>query len=225
MKKLKAFQQGDGAHCGLSDWYDDGETELKAALDAHEPFDTGWYSSKKEIASARIRSEDGVTIDVEVFVSDDFDTEGRGCVSTQAWTLSHVADAIGIAWADADEDQKGNAPYVGFSLMKDGQCIEYYLLSDGTYDLPPGDCYHWWGWQHDEDSSWHGQGVPPPDLPLPAAAAFENWAKRWMYGGTKETSCVIGAWSLQPWEDARQFAYEDPSDYAGMGWVGQDGRP
>jgi hypothetical protein len=225
MKKLKSFQQGNGAHCGLSDWYDDNEAELRAALDAGQPFDTGWYSSKKEIASARIRSEDGVTIDVEVFVSDDFDTEGRGCVSTQAWTLSHVADAIGIAWADADEDQKGNAPYVGFSLMKDGQCIEYYLLSDGTYDLPPGDCYHWWGWQHDEDSSWHGQGVPPPDLPLPAAAAFENWAKRWMYGDTKEASCVIGAWSLQPWENARQFAYEDPSDYAGMGWVGQDGRP
>ena len=225
MKKLKSFQQGNGAHCGLSDWYDDGEAELRAALDAGQPFDTGWYSSKKEIASARIWSEDGVTIDVEVWVSDDFDTEGRGCVSTQAWTLSHVADAIGIAWADADEDQKDNAPYVGFSLMKDGQCIEYYLLSDGTYDLPPGDYYYWWGWQHDEDSSWHGQGVPPPDLPLPAAAAFENWAKRWMYGDTKEASCVIGAWSLQPWENARQFAYEDPSDYAGMGWVGQDGRP
>ena len=223
MKKLKSFQQGNGAHCGLSDWYDDNEAELRAALDAGQPFDTGWYSSKKEIASARIRSEDGVTIKIDVSVSDDFDTEGNGYTSIKEWTLDAIATAIHTAWAQADKDQDDNAPYVGFSLMKDGRCMEYYILGDGTYDTPPGDHYYWWGWQHDEGAD--GQGVPPPDLPLPAAAAFENWAQRWMYGDTKDASCVIGAWSIQPWDDAKQFAYEGPNDYVGMGWVGQDGRP
>ena len=223
MKQLKAFQNGDGAHCGLSDWYDDGEAELKAALEAHEPFDTGWYSSKKEIATARIHSDDGVTIKVEASVSDDFDTEGIGYVSITEWDIDAVAQAIDQAWDKADEDQEGNAPYTGFRLMKDGRCVEYYILGDGTYDTPPGDHYYWWGWQHDEGEE--GQGLPPPDLPLPAAAAFENWAQRWVYEQTKETSCVIGAWSIEPWNKARPFAFEDPSDYAGMGWVGKDGRP
>ena len=54
MKKLEAFQHGDGAHCGLSDWYEEGEAELTAVITERVPFDTGWYSSKKEIASARI---------------------------------------------------------------------------------------------------------------------------------------------------------------------------
>ena len=54
MKQLNAFQNGDGAHCGLSDWYSDGRAELEQALKEKIPFDTGWYSSKKEIASARI---------------------------------------------------------------------------------------------------------------------------------------------------------------------------
>ena len=54
MKQLNAFQNGDGAHCGLTDWYPDGHAELEQALKEKIPFDTGWYSSKKEIASARI---------------------------------------------------------------------------------------------------------------------------------------------------------------------------
>lgn len=222
MKKLEAFQQGDGAHCGLSDWYEDGEQQLAAALAEHTPFDTGWYSSKKEIASARIWSEDGVKIKIEVCVSDDFDTEGRGYESTEEWTTDAIQTCISTAWGKADADKEDNAPYVGFSLMHNGQCIEYYLLGDGTYDTPPGDHYYWWGWQHDEDKD--GQGVPPPDLPLPAAAAFENWAQRWAYGQIKEASCVIGAWEIKPWRGA-PITREDPNDYVGMGWVGQDGRP
>ena len=77
MKILNAFQNGNGAHCGLSDWYKEGEAQLTAALAERVPFTTGWYSSKKEIASARIWSEDGVKIKVEVSVSDDFDTQGE----------------------------------------------------------------------------------------------------------------------------------------------------
>ena len=88
MKQLEAFQLGDGAHWGLSDWYSDGRAELEQALKEKVPFDTGWYSSKKEIASARIFSEDGVKIKVQASVSDDFDTEGRGYASIHDGRLS-----------------------------------------------------------------------------------------------------------------------------------------
>lgn len=226
MKQLQAFQNGDGAHCGLSDWYEDGEAELKAALTDHAPFDTGWYSSKKEIASARIRSEDGVTIDVEVSVSDDFDTEGRGCVSTQAWTLSHVADAIGIAWDNAESDRDENQEYEGFRVGRGGRWEETYLINIGWSEsvFPPGDNYHWWGWQCDCDSSDDTVGVPHPDIPVEIVQAFEKWAADWAFGRTEEKSLTIGEWTITPWRENRPQP-KDPSDYAGMGWVGQDGRP
>ena len=83
------LRNDDGAHGGLSDWYEEHEAALKAALDAHAPFDTGWYSSKKEIASARIRSDDGVRIKVDASVSDDFDTDGRGYRSTEQAARHH----------------------------------------------------------------------------------------------------------------------------------------
>jgi hypothetical protein len=223
MQTLEEFGVGDGAHRGLSDWYPEHEQALRRALDAHAAFDTGWYGSKHEIASARIWSEDGVKIKVEASVSDDFDTNGAGYRSTTEWTLDAVASAVDAAWDSAQQDQEDNTPYVGFSLMRDGYCLDYYLFSDGTYDTPPGDYYHWWGWQQDEGTD--GQGIPPSDLPLPAAAAFENWARRWAYGETTDASFAIGAWSIKPWENARPLAYEDPNDYVGMGWVDSRGRP
>ena len=119
MKKLDAFQRGDGAHCGLSDWYEDGEREITAALNAHVPFDTGWYSSKKEIASARIWSEDGIKIKIEVSVFDDFDTQGIGYASTDAWTIDAIQDCISNAWDKAESDQDENQEYEGFRVGRD----------------------------------------------------------------------------------------------------------
>ena len=109
MRLIKEFSQGNGAHCGLSDWYPEQEAALKAALEAKAPFDTGWYSSKKEIASARIRSEDGVKIKVEVSVSDDFDTEGLGYASTKDWTVKAVSAAIDSAWGGSRHRPEGSA--------------------------------------------------------------------------------------------------------------------
>lgn len=221
MNKIEAFQHGDGAHRGLSDWYTENEAALKAALDAHAPFDTGWYGSKHEIASARIRSEDGIKIKVDASVSDDFDTEGRGYRSTEVWTLEAVAEAVDEAWEDADKDKEDNEPYVGFSVGRDGAWEETYLVSVADFDYPPGDNYHWWGWQHDEKDE---VGIPHPDIPMPVVAAFERYANNWAFGATDETSMRIGAWEIRPWSDKRP-AYEDPNDYRGMGWVGADGRP
>ena len=221
MKLLDAFKHGDGAHCGLSDWYPENEAALRAALQAHEPFDTGWYASKKEIATARIRSEDGIKIKVEVSVSDDFDTEGLGYSSTDRWDLQAVEDEVSMAWTKAEEAQEDNQPFDGFSVGRDGRWEETLILSDGTYDTPPGDNYYWWGWQHDEKDE---VGIPNPDIPMPIVAAFENWAHKWMYGNAEGNEFRIGAWSIRPWRD-KAPSFEDPSDYRGMGWVGDDGRP
>ncbi len=108
MKKLDAFKNGDGAHCGLFDWYEDGEAQLTAVLADHAPFDLEWYFSKKEIASAHIWSETGVKIKVEVSVLDDFGTEGLGYASTDDWRLAAVQDCITRAWRNAQRDRDEN---------------------------------------------------------------------------------------------------------------------
>ena len=224
MKQLTAFQNGDGAHCGLSDWYDDGEAELVVALADHNPFDTGWYSSKKEIASARIWSEDGAKIKVEVSVSDDFDTEGLGYASTNDWTTDAVRVCISNAWDKAESARDDAQEYEGFQVGRQGRWEETYLINNGWSEnlSPPGDNYHWWGWQYDgaDDTV----GVPHPDIPVEIVQAFEKWANDWAFGRTEEKSLTVGEWTITPWRDAVPPP-EDPNDYVGMGWVGSDGRP
>ncbi len=83
----------DGSHWGLHDWYPEIEAGIKKALKRKTPWTTGWYSSKKEIASARLEF-DGHTITAEVSVSDDFDTPGRGLSATSDLTLEAVRKAI-----------------------------------------------------------------------------------------------------------------------------------
>ncbi len=193
MKTLEAFQRGDGAHCGLTDWYPENEAALKAALDTHQPFDTGWYSSKKEIASARIWSDDGDSINIEVSVFDDFDTDGTGYRSTTEWTLDAVSAAVDAAWDDADENRKNNEPYVGFSIHDStGAWVETYILSVGEYDTPPGDNYYWWGWQHDEKDD---VGIPHPDIPEDAVEAFEEFVD----GDGDELT--VNGWTIRRWRD------------------------
>jgi len=224
VKTLEAFQHGDGAHCGLSDWYEDGEAELADAVALRIPFDTGWYSSKKEIASARIRSEDGTKIKVEVSVSDDFDTEGLGYASTDDWTLDAVRITISKAWSKAEAARNENQEYEGFRVGRNGRWEETFLINIGWGEnlAPPDDNYHWWGWQYDgaDDTV----GVPHPDIPLETVQAFEKYANDWAFGRTDEKSLTVGDWTITPWRDERPQP-EDPSDYVGMGWIGSDGRP
>ena len=224
MKVLDAFQHGDGAHCGLSDWYKEGEAQLTAALADHAPFDTGWYSSKKEIASARIWSEDGIKIKVEVSVSDDFDTEGLGYASTDDWRIYAVQDCITSAWHKADVARDDNQEYEGFRIGRDGRWEETFLINIGWGEnlSPPGDYHHWWGWQHDGEDD--GQGIPHPEIPVEIVQAFEKWAHNWAFGHHQEIGLRIGEWTITPWREAPTTP-EDPSDYVGMGWVGSDGRP
>lgn len=224
MKILNAFQNGNGAHCGLSDWYKEGEAQLTAALAERVPFTTGWYSSKKEIASARIWSEDGVKIKVEVSVSDDFDTQGLGYASTTDWTIDAVQQCISIAWDKAEQARDEAQEFEGFRIGRDGRWEETFLINIGWGEnlSPPGDNYAWWGWQYDgaDDTV----GVPHPDIPLETVQAFEKYANDWAFYRTDEKSLTIGEWTITPWRDERPKP-DDPSDYVGMGWVGSDGRP
>jgi len=55
---------GDAAKWGASDFY---EAALRLALESAEPFDTGWYSTKKESQTARISClEDPEKVSIEV---------------------------------------------------------------------------------------------------------------------------------------------------------------
>jgi hypothetical protein len=195
MQVLQAFQRGDGAHRGLTDWYPEKEAALVQALADHKPFDTGWYGSKHAIASARICSYDGVTINVWANVSDDFDTNGLGYEVAPGWTLGEVASAVSIAWADADEDRKDNAPYLGFNVHNEhGAWVETYVLGTREYDTPPGDNYRWWGWQHDESPE--GECVPDPRIPADAVAAFEAYVN----GPLDLPELTVSGWTIRPWK-------------------------
>jgi hypothetical protein len=200
MNTLEAFGSGDGAHWGLSDWYPEQEAALKQALEARQPFDTGWYSSKKEIASARISSPDGKTIRVEASVSDDFDTPGQHEEDITSWTLEAVAEALSVAWSGAEENRKDNQDYVGYSILHhaDGRSswVETFLGCVSTWgdSVPPGgDHYQWWGWQHDEEGE--GANCTYPGIPASTAEAFENFAR-----DLKTGSLRIGDWEIQSWD-------------------------
>jgi len=144
----------DGAHCGLGDWYPKIEAGIAAALAEGKPFTTGWYCSKKEIASACL-SGDGTTLSIEVSVSNDFDADGMGR-TTIPWTtdLEVVRKAVHVAWGRAETDQKANdvvtMVIIGHTGKKKGtrkDWIETYLIDNGSgLELPPGDNYHCWGW-------------------------------------------------------------------------------
>jgi len=54
-KPVRIFKGAtDHAKWGVTDFYEEDETELREALRSGAPFDTGWYGVKKEIQSGRI---------------------------------------------------------------------------------------------------------------------------------------------------------------------------
>jgi hypothetical protein len=204
MKLLESFSRGDGSHWGLSDWYEDGERELREALEKREPFDTDWYSSKKEIASARIFSPDGELLNIEVSVSDDFDTEGHGSSSAEVWCIDHIVDALQEAWGKAVRDQQNNAVYCGFKVLRfnpEGHAswLDDYLVNigDGELTEPPGDYYYNWGWVTYQDKK--GNEIPHRELPAETVKAFEEWAHKWAFDAVEEESLRIGEWEIRPW--------------------------
>jgi hypothetical protein len=180
----------DGAHWGLSDWYPEIEKGIQAALRRGKKYawTTGWYGSKKEIASACITHING-EIEIEVSQSDDFDTIGRGGV-----TIPHTKDleliekAIDAAWREAEDDMRMNACYVGYSIIRDGHWVETYIKRSGTawefcYERPPGDNYHQWGWQRDGER-----------ISKKLREAMEDWIEANDFGSTTIDKYTVKAW-------------------------------
>jgi hypothetical protein len=153
----------DGSHCGLEDWYPEIEAGILAALRLGKDavWTTGWYGSKKEIASAKITHLDR-KIFCEASVSDDFDTEGIGEeIIPHTINLEKIRSAINKAWDQALSNQKDNRMYVGFSILHKTRVhgvyhggkpadkgrislawVETLILPTGeseTWDSPPGD--------------------------------------------------------------------------------------
>jgi len=214
----------DGSHWGLTDWYDEQEAALVAALKGRKDFDTGWYSSKKEIASARITRRKGKVV-VEASVSDDFDTDGRGEREvTSPVTLDSIREAIDKAWDDANDNRKANQGYRGYSLHnKKGNWIDTYLVSVDGADFPSGDNYYHWGWESDprkvEPEEGLGTVCGTKRIPKKTVVAFEEFAHLGKGG-----ELTMGNWTMKSW-DKEDAAFEDPNDYRGMGWVDDRGRP
>lgn len=228
MEKLKAFKSGDGAHCGLTDWYPEKEAALAEALASGKPFDTGWYGSKKEIASARIWSDDGKMVRVEASVSDDFDTHGLGEAVAEASTLDAVAAAVMQAWEEAEGDQKDNRQYVGYSLFhwttkipdwcrlptvfpretlkrygrKRAQCLDYLILPAigcEEMDAPPGDYFFYWGWQnHYVEGDDAASGKQCVEEGIPAKTV--KAFEEFARAG-QPGSLRIGDWEIRAWSD------------------------
>lgn len=175
---------------GLTDWYEEVEEQILDALKQGPGFEwtTGWYASKKEIASGQVTCRGG-QIYCEASVSDDFDTEGSGSV-TIPWSpeIEDIKEALGAAWQNAEYNQKDNRLYYGFKVLHNGSWVESYLapMGDGHYmDAPPGDYYHQWGWQEDDE------------LPPHVKAAMQQW----LDDGGPEDKFEIDGWVIQPWED------------------------
>lgn len=212
MSLKSIFDRGDGAHHGISDWYEEKEKALEAALASGADFDTGWYSSKKEIASGRIfRSGDVITC--EASCSDDFDTEGSGqkTIPAEGATLDAIREALDAALDDAGADKTENEPYIGFSVHKRVKRYAVYcggkpqgrptygqgwvetliIPKDGDdTGTPPGDNYHQWGWQQE------------CVIPRLIRAKLRAWAEKFIAGENCEESRTVDGYTIKPWDDA-----------------------
>ena len=190
--------KGDGAHHGLTDWYEEVEKQIVAALNANDEFDTGWYSSKKACANGRITHYQnglhGYILTCQARVTDDFDTNGFGEVEVsnadEEITIERVREVMGRAYALAAENAKENEVYLGFSIINKGWVETFLIDADGEYDAPPGDTYYKWGWQ--------GECEIPEDI----KKGLEAWAWRFRWGLDRDgdESHTIGEWTIQVWD-------------------------
>lgn len=165
---------GDGAHWGVSEPYPEVVDELMRAIDSNLDFDTGWYSSKKEIESGRIERR-GDVMWASVSVSDDFDCEAVGEADfpfaelvgkNRDERMEIIAARLDEAADRARDQQKDNEVAALYCVGEDnshrgwGRLCQWqftYLrdVSGHGFDSPPGDSYHRWGWQEvdtDDDS-------------------------------------------------------------------------
>ena len=95
MKKID-IEENTGCYAskwGISDFYDEAEKSLKAALDSGEDFDTGWFGCKKEIHYGQIVREDGnVTVSVCCHMDDLWESEEL--IYDALWEVTKVENEL-----------------------------------------------------------------------------------------------------------------------------------
>jgi hypothetical protein len=189
VKELKR-KWNDGSHCGLTDWYPDLEKTIKMALKRKKGWTTGWYASKKEIASANISMDNDGSLLLQVSVSDDFDTEGTASVIIDhTEDLDVIREELDRTWDLANQNQRDNRTYIGYAVgarkgNKRLNYLETYLVGTDGSDSPPGDNYHDWGWQGEI------KGMTKKDR-IKLAAQMENGVQ----------VAKAGKWIATIWED------------------------
>lgn len=180
----------DGAHWGVSDWYDENRQYLLDAL-AKGPsyeWDTGWYTVKKEIHSARITCANG-TITIFCYRADDFDSDGSAYREIQ-WTnnIDEIGEALDETMDDAEENRSENAPYAGFSIIKDDKSwVETLILPRGWGSEL---LVHPWGFQGECD-----------ELTDEEKELLEEYAWDYVYGLDAGKFRTVGRWTVRPWEE------------------------
>ena len=200
LPQLEEFKSGDGAHRGLSDWYENKRVALQKALDLGPlaEWTTGWYGSKHAIASCLITHQINF-IQVTASVSDDFDTDGSAYDYMEHTTdLEKLAQCVDQLHGYAEQDRKDNQQYLGFSIYTtDNRGLKHWVetyvrpFGDGEYlDQPPGDNYHVWGFQGEADEF----------VPLSEAVRkrLKEWADNWPVH--EEPSLTVEGFIIEPWD-------------------------
>lgn len=146
----------DGSHWGVSDWYPEVEAALvsQLALGPDVRWDSGWWTSKKECASACIGAHGNGFLHINVVTFDDFDSEGDGHQRIP-WTndLDVIRSTLNLVWDEARQSLEDRACFVGYTVInRRGMWVDTILVPSGEgYNLsaPPSDYYPKWGWQGD----------------------------------------------------------------------------
>ena len=101
---MELFEKFDySCKWGLSDLYPEAEAALRFAMNAHEPFDTGWGYCRKEIRAFRVSSEDGENLIVETHEDiDDPEDLIYDALEDDAELPEDIEDSILDRWYAAD---------------------------------------------------------------------------------------------------------------------------
>ena len=85
---------------GISDFYDEAEKSLRAAIDSGEDFDTGWFGCKKEINYAKIVREEGeITVSVTCHMDDLWESDDL--IFDALWRIEKITDGLPMEIIDS----------------------------------------------------------------------------------------------------------------------------